>query len=335
MKRVAVIGATGAVGRQMVNDLAASSLPIENLDLYASPRSEGQEIEFRGKSLKVKAYSPEKLHGTKFVLMSAGGKFSKEASPQLVAQESMVIDNSSAWRMVSGIPLIVPEVNGDELKKINKPTIIANPNCSTIQLVVSLQPIHQMFKLQMVQVATYQSVSGTGQQGIAELKKQMMAWSNGQDAAPEVYARRIAFNVIPAIAEFDQAGHCFEEEKMVVETRKIMRLQTLDVLATTARVPTLNCHAEAVTVQTQLTMTRESALQAFKGANGIVLQEEDRYDLLPTNLDAVGDGRVWVGRVRLPFEKSQSNWLQFWNVADNLKKGAATNAVQILEALWS
>lgn len=330
---VAVVGATGAVGREMIRDLEESNIKDINVRLFASPRSKGAKVTFRGRTLEVEVYKTEALQGIPYVLMSAGGSFSKEHSKALVAQGSIVIDNSSAWRMDPHSALVVPEVNGHLLKRDAKPQIIANPNCSTIQMVVALKPLADLFGLDLVQVATYQSVSGTGQKGIAELAAQLEAKMKFQDAEPKAYAQPIAFNLLPGIDVYDSAGHCYEEVKMVQETRKIMDLPSLDVLASTVRVPTFHCHGEMVTVKLKKAITREEALAAFRRAPGIVLNEVDDHAAQPTPRKVTGDGRVFVSRVRLQHGHSSSPWLQFWNVADNLKKGAATNAVQILGAL--
>jgi aspartate-semialdehyde dehydrogenase len=331
--KVAIIGATGAVGREMVKDLEDSSVKDIELTLYASPRSAGAKIPFRNKTHDVKAFSVEALAGTKYALMSAGGAFSREFSRALVAQGTTVIDNSSAFRMADDVLLVVPEVNAHVLKRDAKPQIIANPNCSTIQMVVALKPLQDQFGIELVNVSTYQSVSGTGQKGISELAAQLEARFKFQEVTPKVYAQEIAFNLLPGIDVFDEQGHCFEEVKMVKETRKIMELPGLEILAQTVRVPTFNCHGEAVTVRLKRAVTRAEALKAFAGAKGVVLNTVDDHKSQPTPLTTAGDQRVFVSRVRLAHGASSSAWLQFWNVADNLKKGAASNAVQILEAL--
>jgi aspartate-semialdehyde dehydrogenase len=316
----------------MIRDLEESEIQDIEVGMYASARSAGQKVTFRGKSYDVQAFSLDALKGTRFVLMSAGGSFSKEHAKALVAQGCTVIDNSSAWRMDESVALIVPEVNGATLK-LDRPQIIANPNCSTIQMVVALKPLSDRFGLDMVQVSTYQSVSGTGQKGIAELASQLEAQMKFQDPVPQVYAQPIAFNCIPAIDVFEPTGHCYEEIKMVKETRKIMGLPSLDVLASTVRVPTFHCHGETVNVRLAKAISRADALDAFRGAAGLVLVDKDEHAALPTPRGTAGDRRVFVSRVRLPFGQATSHWLQFWNVADNLKKGAATNAVQILETI--
>lgn len=330
--KVAIVGATGAVGREMIRDLEKSQLKDVELSLWASPRSAGAKLPFRGQSYEVKPFSVEALKGVRYVLMSAGGAFSREFSRALVAQGSTVIDNSSAWRMADDVPLIVPECNGDTLRP-DKPQIIANPNCSTIQMVVALKPLKDNFGLSMVQVATYQSVSGTGQKGIAELSEQLESHFKFQEVKPKVYAQPIAFNLLPGIDVFDDQGHCYEEVKMVKETRKILDLPELEVLASTVRVPSFNCHGEMVHVLLGEAVTREQALEAMASGSGIVLNREDTHAAQPTPRTTVGDQRVFVSRLRLPYGQAKSRWLQFWNVADNLKKGAASNAVQILESI--
>ncbi len=332
--RVAIVGVTGAVGRQMLLDLAASRVGDIDLLLFASERSAGVKLEFRGREHVVRAFELAKLRGVDFVLMSAGGAFSRAQAAAIAEQGSLVIDNSSAWRMHPDVPLVVPEVNGHLLMGRKGGGIIANPNCSTIQLVVTLQPLHRHFGVQQVIVSTYQSVSGTGQKGIAELAAQApLSLAALRDVKPKTYAKPIAFNVIPAIDVLDANGHCFEEEKMVRETRKIMGIDALDVQATTARIPAYHCHSESVSVRLRREVSRDEALDAFAVEPGIVLDRSSTYENLPTPLAVHGDGRVWVSRVRLPLGNSKSEWVQYWNVADNLKKGAATNAVQIMEAV--
>lgn len=330
--KVAIVGATGAVGREMIKDLEASQIKEIELSLWASPRSAGSKLFFRGHSHEVKPFTVEALKGVRYVLMSAGGAFSREYSRALVEQGTTVIDNSSAWRMADDVPLVVPECNGDILKA-DKAQIIANPNCSTIQMVVALKPLKDNFGLSMVQVATYQSVSGTGQKGMAELSEQLEANFRFQDLKPKVYAQPIAFNLLPGIDVFDAEGHCYEEVKMVKETRKILDLPELEVLASTVRVPTFNCHGEMVHVLLGEAITREQAIEAMASGAGIVLNREDSHAAQPTPRTTAGDHRVFVSRLRLPHGQKQSRWLQFWNVADNLKKGAASNAVQILECV--
>ncbi len=330
--KVAIVGATGAVGREMLADLESSPIKNIQLFLFASPRSAGEILNFRDKNYEVKVFNLEQMRGIDACLMSAGGAFSRQYSKAIADQGTTVIDNSSAWRMNESVPLVVPEVNSELLKQW-KAGIIANPNCSTIQMVVPIYALHKSFELDLVQVATYQSVSGTGQKGIQELASQVEGHFKYADLVPKVYAQPIAFNVLSAIDTLDQIGHCFEEEKMVRETRKIMNLPHLEILATTARVPSFHCHCEAVTVRLKKSVTRNEAIAVLKKQSGVIVSEENDHAKLPTPRTVVGRPEIFVSRVRTPFDQERSNWLQFWVVADNLKKGAATNAVQILSQI--
>lgn len=330
--KVAIIGATGAVGREMVEDLAESSLKGIEVGFFASARSEGQSIEFRGTRQAVKAFQVESLRGYDFALMSAGGSFSKEFSPKLAEIGVTVIDNSSAWRQDKDVALVVPEVNASMLDTY-KGRIIANPNCSTIQMVVALNPLQKAFGLEMVQVSTYQSVSGTGQKGISELADQVHGHLKFEELQPKVYAQPIVFNLLPGIGPIDSEGHCEEEIKMVKETQKILSLPKLEVLASTIRVPVFSCHSETISVRLSRDVTRNEVYQALTGAPGLDFYTGDDYAEMPTPKKVAGQRGSYVARVRLPYGTERSRWVQFWNVADNLKKGAATNAVQILEYL--
>ena len=331
--KIAIIGATGAVGREMMRDLSESNLEMDIIPL-ASPRSEGAVVDFRGKSFKVRAFSSELIKGCKFALMSAGGDFSRSHAMGIAQAGSIVIDNSSAWRMDLSVPLIVPEVNPSDLAPdLMLKGIIANPNCSTIQLVVPLSALRDAFGLQQVQVATYQSVSGTGQKGITELAEQVQGHFSFREPAPQVYRQSIAFNLLPAIDRVDEFGHCFEEEKIIRETRRIMGMPDLQVLATTVRTPTFHCHGEAVSVRLNRNVSLDEVKAVFHAAKGITFIDSMDISELPTPRTVAGDGGIWVSRVRLPLDAKDSPWLQFWVIADNLKKGAATNAVQILELL--
>ena len=329
---IAVIGATGAVGREMLAELEDSHFKDINLGLFASPRSAGDTMTFRDKTYEVAAFSLAGVKGYENCLMSAGGAFSRQHSKAIAEQGATVIDNSSAWRMTDGIPLVVPEVNAEALNNW-KTGIIANPNCSTIQLVVPLKALHDAFGIEQVNVSTYQSVSGTGQKGVKELSTQMEAQYKFGEVKAEVYAQPIAFNVLPAIDVLDANAHCFEEEKMVRETRKILTLPQLDVMATTVRVPVFHCHCESVTVRLNKKVNRAEALEVLSKMKGIKLHTENNHAAFPTPRSVAGERDIHVARVRTPIDQERSNYLQFWVVADNLKKGAATNAVQILELL--
>lgn len=329
--RVAIIGATGAVGRRMMAELEHYGIPAA-VSLYASSRSAGEMLKFRGEELRVKAFDINSFKGYDFALMSAGGAFSKQYAKDIVASGCAVIDNSSAWRMDDQVPLVVPEVNSHVLKTFKK-GIIANPNCSTIQLVVSLKPLAQKFGLDSVNVATYQSVSGSGQKGMEELKRQQEAAVNADPVVAVQYAKPIHNNLIPAIDVMREGGHCFEEEKMVRETRRIMEIPDLPMYATTVRVPVMNCHSEAVTVSLSREVSRQDVMAVLANAEGINFRAEDDYEAFPYPNTIVGRRDVWVGRVRLPLDQKLARVVQYWNVADNLNKGAATNAVQILKLL--
>ncbi len=327
--KIAVIGATGAVGREMLTDLMDSRLANLDIQAFASPRSEGREIVEGGRRFNVQAYSLDRLAGFSYALMSAGSAFSKLASPELAAQGITVIDNSSAFRGDPRYPLIVPEVNGNELLG-KKHTIIANPNCSTIQLVVSLLPLHKAFGLKRVWVSTYQSVSGTGQKGILELSEQ----KTGKKQDAEVYAKRIDNNLLSFIGDIEASGHCEEEVKIITESRRILGLVDLEVFVQTTRVPVSNCHSESVTVELDSEVPSLAAvLEVFARSEGIVLERTLAGKDLPSPIDWVKRREVSVSRVRLPYGAKSSRFVTFWNIADNLKKGAATNAVSILEKL--
>lgn len=331
--KVAIVGATGAVGREMISDLENSNIKNIDIKLFASPRSAGEVLTFRGKSHEVKPFSLDAMRGLDACLMSAGGSFSRQNAKAIADLGVTVIDNSSAWRMVEGVPLVVPEVNPEALRGLPKGVIIANPNCSTIQMVVALKPLMDKFGVEQVQVATYQSVSGTGQKGIKELATQVESIFKFQDPKAEVYAQPIAYNVLPGIDVVDSSGHCFEEEKMVRETRKIFGKPNLPVMATTVRVPVYHCHSEAVSVKLSKAVSRWEAIEAMTGFKGLTVHTEDAHAAFPTPRGIAGDQGVHVARVRTPIDAERSDWLQMWVVADNLKKGAATNAVQILEAI--
>lgn len=333
--KIAIIGATGAVGREMLADLELCEAAAHwQLQLFASPRSAGMQLSYRGRSLTVQAFSLDAVAGCAFILMSAGSVFSRTYAQALVAQGAVVIDNSSAWRTDPEIPLVVPEVNGARLLQgFGKRGIIANPNCSTIQLVVALEPLRRHFGLRHVSVATYQSVSGTGHKGLATLREQAQAFLQGKTLTATVYPQPIAFNALPAIGAFSEGGPCEEEDKMVRETRKILNLPELPVLATTVRVPVFHCHGEAVFVQLQQEVGLAEVAALLQASPGLQLVAGSEAESLPTALRCAGKREVFIARLRLGSEAARSEWLQFWNVADNLKKGAATNAVQILVSL--
>jgi aspartate-semialdehyde dehydrogenase len=324
--RVAIVGATGEVGRTFLKVLEEREFPVDELYLYASEKSEGTELTFRGEKFKVRALNKEtSFKGIDIALFSAGSSISKEYAPRFVKDGAVVIDNSSAWRLDPDVPLVVPEVNPEDVE--NHKGIIANPNCSTIQMVVALKPIYDAVGISAIVVATYQSVSGAGAKAIRELEDQTRAWCQDKQMEVKNLPRRIAFNVIPQIDVFTENGYTKEEMKMLNETRKIMHDPNIKVSATTVRVPVFYGHSEAISVKLNRPLEPESAMELLRKAKGVVLVEEG----YPTPVDVAGRDEVFVGRIRkdLVFEPGLSMWV----VADNIRKGAATNAVQIAELL--
>jgi aspartate-semialdehyde dehydrogenase len=326
---VAVVGATGAVGEEMLRILEERSFSVGNLRVIASERSEGRALGFCGENLKVERLSSASFRGVEIALFSAGAQISREFSPQAVKEGSVVVDNSSAFRMESGVPLVVPEVNPDALK--NHQGIIANPNCSTIQLVVAINPLHQITRIKRLIISTYQAVSGTGREAMEELKDQIQQWLKGEEIKKEVYPHQIAFNLIPHIGQFLPNGYTEEELKLANETKKIMEDDRIAVTATCVRVPVFIGHSEAVTVE----MEKELSVPQVKGilsrAPGVILQDNIDDHLYPLPLEAAEKDEVFVGRIRK--DKSIKNGINLWIVADNLRKGAALNAIQIAELL--
>ncbi|WP_457643680.1 aspartate-semialdehyde dehydrogenase [Persephonella sp.] len=326
---IAILGATGAVGQTMLRVLEERNFPVDEIRLLASERSAGKELEFMGIKYRVEPVSPEAFEGIDIALFSAGGSRSKQWAPVAVEKGAVVIDNSSAFRMDDDVPLVVPEVNPEDVKWHKG--IIANPNCSTIQMVVALNPIHKAKKIKRVIVATYQAVSGAGATAIKDLEEETKAYFEGKYYYPEALPNHIAFNVIPHIDVFLENDYTKEEMKMFNETRKIMHAPDIRVSATCARVPVFYGHSEAVTIETEEPVTPEEARQLLKEAPGIIVEDDPSNNVYPMPIEVAGRDEVFVGRIRkdLAFE----NGLSMWVVADNLRKGAATNAVQIAELL--
>ncbi|MGD6816115.1 aspartate-semialdehyde dehydrogenase [Metabacillus sp. 113a] len=335
--RVAVIGATGAVGQQMLKTLEERDFPISELKLLSSERSAGTTITFKGKAYTVEAAQPESFENIQIALFSAGGSVSKELAPEAVKRGAIVIDNTSAYRMDPNVPLVVPEVNEDKLKTHNG--IIANPNCSTIQMVAALEPIRKAFGLSKVVVSTYQAVSGAGSAAINELNDQTRAILDGQEFTPSVLPvngdekhYQIAFNAIPQIDKFQENGYTFEEMKMINETKKIMDMPELAVAATCVRLPVVTGHSESVYIETGSSDASASDLQRLMmEAPGVTLEDNPAEQLYPMPANCVGKNDVFVGRIRKDLD--QSNGFHLWIVSDNLLKGAAWNSVQIAESL--
>ncbi len=330
--RVVVVGATGNVGREMLNVLAEREFPIEELAAVASSRSTGDEIEFgeTGKMLKVRNIEHFDFAGWDIALFSAGSDVSKVYAPKAAEAGCVVIDNSSLYRMDPDVPLIVPEVNPDAIDGYKAKNIIANPNCSTAQMVVALKPLHDAAKIKRVVVATYQSVSGAGKQGMDELFEQSRNIFVGDSSEPVKFTKQIAFNVIPHIDSFLDDGSTKEEWKMVVETKKIIDPK-IKVTATCVRVPVFVGHSEAINLEFENEISAEQAQEILREAPGVMLVDKREDGGYVTPVECVGDGATFVSRVRE--DSTVENGLSLWCVSDNLRKGAALNAVQIAELL--
>ncbi len=330
MKSVAVVGASGAVGDVMIRLLEERKFPVGSIKFLASERSAGRAITFRGETHKVEPLTADAFRGVDIVLSSTPASISREFSPIAARAGAVVVDNSSAWRMDPEVPLVVPEVNPHDIARHKG--IIANPNCSTIQMVVALKPLHDRFRIRRVIVSTYQSVSGAGQSGVSELWAQTEARVAGKDMpAPAKFAHPIAFNCVPQIDDFLPSGYTKEEMKMVHETRKIMGDPSIDVCPTCVRVPVLYSHSESILVETERPITPESARAAWSEAPGLTIIDDPASKQYPLPDSARGRDDVFVGRIRQDLDRP--NALLFWCVSDNLRKGAATNAVQIAEEL--
>ncbi len=326
---VAVVGATGAVGGQMIEVLEERKFPVATLVPLASARSAGGTVSFRGQEVTIQELKHSSFDGVDIALFSAGSEISKEFAPAAAKAGTVVIDNSSAWRMAAEVPLVVPEVNAQDIGWHRG--IIANPNCSTIQMVVALQPLHEQFRIRRIVVTTFQSVSGTGKEAMDELMEESRALLSFQEAKPKVYPYRIAFNCLPHIDEFLPTGYTKEEMKMVHETKKIMGDDTMAITATTVRVPVYIGHSESVNIETERKATANEARAVLSTAPGVIVYDDPARALYPMPLEVVGTDDVYVGRIRE--DDSVGNGLNLWVVADNLRKGAALNAVQIAELL--
>lgn len=330
MKSVAVVGASGAVGEVMIRLLEERKFPVSSIKFLASARSAGKSLTFAGKTYPIEPLVPEAFDGVDIVLSSTPASISREFSPIAARAGAVVVDNSSAFRMDPNVPLVVPEVNPHDVAKHQG--IIANPNCSTIQMVVALKPLHDAFRIRRVIVSTYQAVSGAGQKGIHELQSQTEAYvSGGTPPAPSRFAHPIAFNCIPQIDDFLPSGYTKEEMKMVNETRKIMGDDTIDVCPTCVRVPVSNSHSESILIETERPITPDAAREIWTHAPGLVVIDDPSNLQYPLPASASNRDEVFVGRIRQDLHRP--NALLFWCVGDNLRKGAATNAVQIAEEL--
>ncbi|WP_243369880.1 aspartate-semialdehyde dehydrogenase [Microvirga solisilvae] len=327
--KIAVVGATGNVGREMLSILAERAFPADEVVALASRRSQGSEVSYGDKTLKTKTLDTYDFSDVDLCLMSAGGEVSKEWSPKIAAQGAVVIDNSSAWRYDADVPLVVPEVNAEALREIKK-GIVANPNCSTAQLVVALKPLHDAATIKRVVVATYQSVSGAGKDGMDELDRQTKALYSLQDVQEKKFPKRIAFNLIPQIDVFMEDGFTKEEWKMTAETKKILDPK-IKLTATCVRVPVFISHSEAVNVEFEKPITADEARNILRSSPGIMVVDKREPGGYITPHEAAGEDATYISRIREDI--TVENGLSFWCVSDNLRKGAALNAIQIAEAM--
>jgi len=328
---VAIAGATGAVGSEMIKILQERAFPVDSIRMLASKRSVGKRLSFQGEDVAVEELTKDSFTGVDIALFSAGGGRSLEFAPAAAKAGAVVIDNSSAFRMEDDIPLVVPEVNPHAVADYTNRGIIANPNCSTIQMVVALKPLHDEVKIKRIVVSTYQAVSGTGAQAVTELEEQTRALIEGKPAVSDVYPHQIAFNCLPHIDVFTDDGYSKEELKMVNETRKILEDPDISVTATTVRVPVYYGHSESVNVEFYGEFSPDRARKILSQAPGVVVIDDPAKNLYPLAIDAAGKDDTYVGRIRKDF--SIENGLNLWIVSDNLRKGAALNAVQIAELL--
>lgn len=328
---VAVAGATGAVGNEMVDTLEQRKFPVKNLKLLASARSVGKTLTYKGEGIKIEELKEDSFKGVDIALFSPGGAVSLKFAPIAAASGCVVIDNTSAFRMDPEVPLVVPEVNEHAIAMYKNKGIIANPNCSTIQMVVILKPLHDAAKIKRVVVSTYQAVSGTGKKAIYELEQQVLAIYNNKKIENKVYPYQIAFNVLPHIDAFLENGYTKEEMKMVNETKKIMEDNSIQVTATTVRVPVFYGHSESVNVEFERDLSPDQARKVLKKAPGVKVVDDPSKNKYPLAILAAGKDDTFVGRIRR--DESIPHGLNMWIVADNIRKGAALNAVQIAEVL--
>ncbi|MBE9531360.1 MAG: aspartate-semialdehyde dehydrogenase [Proteobacteria bacterium] len=328
---IAVAGATGMVGTEILKILEERDFPVGELTLLASERSAGSKLDFKGEKIVVKLLEDESFEGVDIALFSPGGSVSAIYAPKAAAAGAVVIDNTSHFRMDPDVPLIVPEVNPEALSSYVRKNIVANPNCSTIQMVVALKPIHDHAYIKRIVVSTYQAVSGAGKVAVDELSKQTRALLSMKDVKKEVFPHRIAFNCLPQIDVFMDDGYTKEEAKMVNETRKIFEDDSIGVSATAVRVPVFIGHSESINIETEDEITPDEVRELLNAAPGVVVVDDPKESVYPMATDAAANDDVLVGRIRA--DDSVENGINLWVVADNLRKGAALNAVQIAELL--
>lgn len=330
--KIGVVGATGMVGKSFMQTLEDRKFPVAELRPFASENSLGKNVRLQGKDYPIQILKPGCFDGLDLVFFSSGDDISKEWAPVAEKAGAWAVDNSAAFRMNEAYPLVVPEVNGDLLAKSDRPTIVANPNCSTIQLVVALNPLMRAFGLEAVRVASYQAVSGAGQAAFDELLEQVKGYDGKTEPKAVNFAHPIAFNCIPQIGSFNDQGFSSEEMKIMKETRKILRNDDVKVSAFTVRVPVLNAHAEAVWVTLKREVSREEIVAALTQAEGVVVQDDPKSSIYPQQRLASGQDPVYVGRIHRDLDDPRT-WLM-WVVADNIRKGAALNGIQIAERIF-
>src|SRR5687768_4025804 len=328
---VAIVGATGAVGQEFLTVLAERDFPIKNLKLLASARSAGRMVEYRGKTYAVEELTRDSFDGVQIAFFSAGGSISKEFAPAAVAAKAVVVDNTSAFRMKDGIPLVVPEVNADQIHKHNG--LIANPNCSTIIMAVPLWPLHKVNRIKRIVVSTYQAVSGAGAWGLYELDAQMKAYATGQPIMKEKFAYQIVNNLFSHNTKVAENGYNEEENKMVAETRKIFGDAKIQVSPTCIRVPIPRAHSESINIEFERPMTPEQVREILKKAPGVTIVDDREKNHFPMPLEASGQDNVLVGRIRQDISRDDGRGIDLFVSGDQVRKGAATNAVQIGEKL--
>jgi len=330
--KIGVVGATGMVGQSFMSTLEQRQFPVAELRPFASENSLGKHITLQGRSYPIQILKPGCFDGLDLVFFSSGDDISKEWAPQAAKSGAWAVDNSAAFRMDPSIDLVVPEVNGDLLSKAKTPAVIANPNCSTIQLVVALNPLHKAFGIETVHVASYQAASGAGLPAHDELLEQSLNYKANPHPQPKNFVHALPFNCIPQIGGFTDSGFTSEEMKVMKETRKIMRAPDIRVSAFTVRVPVLNAHAEVAWVRLKKTVSREEILKVWKEAPGLVIQDDPKTSTYPMQSLASGQDPVYVGRLHQDLDDPQT-WLM-WVVADNIRKGAALNGIQIAERIF-
>jgi aspartate-semialdehyde dehydrogenase len=326
---VAVVGVTGAVGQTTLKLLDERKFPVKALRVFASERSVGKTVTFKGETIRIGKLGPEAFRGVDIALFSAGSSQSKEYAPQAVKAGAVVVDKSSAFRMDPTVPLVVPEINAHALE--GHRGIVACPNCTTIVTVMPLKPLHDAGRLRRVIATSYQAVSGAGVNGVEELRSQTLAWARGEAIAPKYFLHQIAFNVIPHVDKFDEGGYTGEEMKLVHEVRKILETPDLAVSPTTVRVPVFTAHSIAVNAETEVPVTRDKARELFARFPGLILWDDPSQNRYPMPVTVEGQDDCFVGRIRQ--DLSVPNALNFWVVGDQLRKGAALNGIQIAELL--